>query len=116
MASKELQLAKQVLDEAVRQKQFNKAFIENLGPVLAQTLESVLQNVMGSFSDKVLESSQMTKAEIMDAVSKITINVPKIDVPETRVNVPAVDLTELKNAISIKDSEPVNVKVNLEIL
>lgn len=74
-----LQAAKEALDKALAEKKMNQELIRSLGPAIIEALQPVLA--------EVATNSKITREQLVEAISGITINVPKADIPQAEVKV-----------------------------
>lgn len=79
-----LKFAKEALDRALEEKKFSQDIIKNLGPAILDSLKP--------FLTEMVSNSKTTKEELLDAVSKIKIDIPATNVPEAKVTVEIPDI------------------------
>lgn len=129
-----LKLAKDALQRAIEEKKQNQELVKSIGPAIVEMLTPIME-VMA-------ENSKITREELLDAMSHLTINVPKVDlpdiqvpqtiIPEFKIPQPVVNVTvpEIKmppkdmdktNALLTailkkKDEEALDISVNLKIV
>lgn len=103
-------LLKQVkisLDQAIQQKKMFADFAKNIGPAIVDVLKPILK--------EIASNSKLPKDEITNAISKIKVDIPNINVevpkidtpivnytpPEIKINVPPLDIRSLAAKIQI---------------
>lgn len=75
----QLEQVKKALDEAIAQKKLSQELLKNLGPAIIETLTPVL--------NEIALNAKVSKQELIDAISQMNINVPKIEIPHSTVDV-----------------------------
>lgn len=83
-----LKLAKEALQEAIKQKKLNQEFISSLGPAIVDTLKPIL--------NEIADNSKIPKDEILKAIAKIQIPEIIIPKPEITYNAPDVIIPPIK--------------------
>lgn len=76
--------AKEALARAIEEKKRGQELISSLGPAVVETLKPILHEI--AFNTK------LSKQELLEAVSRIKIDVPKADVPQAQVDVRIPDI------------------------
>lgn len=74
-----LKFAKEALQKALEEKKLSQDLIKNLGPAILEALKPTLEAMSSN--------SKLSKEELLSAISKIKIDIPKTEVPEANVNV-----------------------------
>jgi hypothetical protein len=129
-----LKVTKEALQRVIEEKKQNQELVRSIGPAIVEMLRPLLESMA--------ENSKITREELLDAMSNMQINVPKIDMPDIRIpqtiipefkipqpvvnvtvpeiKIPTKDMAETNKlliAILKKESidEPIDISVNLKI-
>lgn len=76
--------AQEALRRALEERKRYEELIKNFSTLVANTLKPVF--------NEIAANTKLSKKELMDAFSKIQVNVPEIKVPEAKVNVEVKDV------------------------
>ncbi len=97
--NKALEQAKKALEEAVIQKKLSQEILKNLGPAVIETIKPALE--------EIAKNSKLSKEELIDALSKIKIDIPKADIPkaEVEVKIPEIKIPEPKVIVNVPKIE-----------
>src|SRR3990167_7676002 len=92
-----LRQAKEALQEAINQKKLTADLLKNLGPAVIDALRPTLEALS--------QNTKLSKEELLQAISQIKIDVPKVDVPQAQVEVkiPEIIVPEPKVTVNISD-------------
>lgn len=94
-----LRQTKDALDKAIEQKKISQELLKNLGPAVIDVLKPILE--------EIAQNSKLSKEELIDALSQIKINIPKIEVPKAQidVNIPEIKVPEPKVIVNVPKIE-----------
>lgn len=77
--NKALQLAKEALNSAARERKRTEEFVRSVGPAIVEALKPTLQEISNN--------SRIASEELFRAISEVKIDVPKADIPRAEVEV-----------------------------
>jgi len=109
-----LEKVKLALDKAIQEKKMTQDFMRNIGPAVIDAIKPVLNEIA-----KNSQSAKLTKAELLQAISQIKIDVPKeviAKIPTPQVNIPPIkmpDFPEFPKFPEIRVPKP-EVTVNFD--
>lgn len=105
MDNNQLLQVKQALDEAIAQKKLSQELLKNLGPAVIETLRPVL--------DEIAKNAKLSKEELLNVLSQIKIDTPKVDVPQTevKVTIPDIVIPEPKVTVNVDAPKIPEIKI-----
>ena len=100
-----LEQVKRALGLAIQEKKKSEEMVKNIGPAVIEALAPVL--------DRIADNSLITKGELVDALSNIKIEAPKVQVPQATVEVkiPPISVPEPKVTVNVPDIKIPEIKI-----